>query len=437
MTTLFVLAFAALIVVAGGFILWFARHTAEGGADAALQTAANKLQSDYSDAQKVKESFRWLDEPSEFTQQNLALAIVDARGRVAWKTPGKVPAWPHPDTQEWRLQTIKLGGSTAVLGFRWEKIENTLRTQAFMLIGLCLALLLAATFGVWILVGRTLSPIYGLSMQADAASLESLRVHLNAPSQDTEIVHLVGTLNALLGRLAGALSARERFYAAASHELRTPLQTLTGYLELALMRERRAEDYRAALLEAHSQGERLTSLVQALLLLNQLEATPAREQECVNLSALCWRWTEEFAPLAGSRRLHFTVCCPETASIQAPSSHLDILLRNLVENTVKYAVSDSEVEICVMVSPPNVWLTLFNRCAALPEWDETKLFEPFYRPDASRNSDTGGNGLGLAICKAIADANGWHLSLRQEMEGVLVKVTFKQPDDISEVAAAL
>lgn len=425
MTAVFAVAFAILILVFGGFVLWFARQTAQRNADAALQTAASKIHAEYSDAQQDPENSGWSDEPNELMQQNLALVIVDAQGRVTPKTPGKVPHWPHSDVLEWRIRTVNLGGSKAVLGYYWEKIENTLRMQALLLITMCLALFLVATFGAWLLVGRTLLPIYGLSIQADTASTDNLRIHLNAPSQDTEIVHLVGTLNALLGRLSGAISARERFYAAASHELRTPLQTLTGYLELALMRTREANDYRIALQEAYSQSERLTALVQALLLLNQLESGSIREKETMNLSALCHHWTEEFVPFAESRCLRVTVCPSDTLFIQATPSHLDILLRNLLENAVKYATPDSEIQICMMVSSKETCLTIFNRCLTVPEWDETKLFEPFYRPDVSRNSETGGNGLGLAICKVIVDANGWSLSLRQEADGVRAKVVFK------------
>ena len=424
MTAAFALAFAALILMFVGFVLWFAHHSAQGNADAVLQAAAVKIQGEYSDAQRESDQSWWLDETNELARQNLSLLIVDALGRTTAKTPGKIPAWPHPDEKEWRIRTVPLGSGSATIGFYWHKIEITLRLQALTLIALSLALFLAATLGVWILVGRTLSPIYGVSVQAETASMENLHIHLDAPSHDLEIVHLVGTLNALMGRMAGAISARGRFYAAASHELRTPIQTLTGYLELALMRQRNAADYRAALEEAYSQSERLASLVQSLLLLNQLDATPVREKDTLDLSAACAQRTEEFATFAEARALRLTVIPSEMVFIQATASHLDILIRNLLENAVKYGTPGTEVQVCITASSKETCLTIFNECPPLPEWNEAKLFEPFYRPDASRNSETGGNGLGLAICKAIAVANGWSLSLRQEADGVRAKVTF-------------
>jgi signal transduction histidine kinase len=425
MTAAFAVAFAALILVFGGFLLWFARHDAAKNADAMLEAAADKVLSEYSDSLRESDPSGLSDVTKELAMQNLALLIVNPQGRIVQGTPGSVPAWPRPDEEKWRVRTIMLGSDTAVIGYPWQKTETTLRAQAGMLIALSLLLFLSATFGAWLLVGRTLSPLYGLCVQADAASAENLRVRLDAPSQDAEMVHLVRTLNALLARLAGAISARERFYAAASHELRTPLQTLTGYLEYALMRRRNAEEYRAVVAEAYSQSVRLSSLVQALLLLNRLDATPPREKETVCLGESCRRWLRQFQPLAAARRLRVEACLPEDVTLLAIPSHADILLHNLLENALKYATEGSEVHLGVVVLAEETRLTLFNRCPALPEWEEARLFEPFYRPDASRNSDTGGNGLGLAICKAIAVANGWNLTVRQEGEGVRAEVAFK------------
>jgi signal transduction histidine kinase len=86
-----------------------------------------------------------------------------------------------------------------------------------------------------------------------------------------------------------------------------------------------------------------------------------------------------------------------------------MLFRNLIENAVKYARPGTEVRIRVRAAPPS--LDVWNEAAGETIPDTTRLFEAFYRPDASRSAETGGNGLGLAICKAIADADGWTLRL--------------------------
>jgi signal transduction histidine kinase len=97
-----------------------------------------------------------------------------------------------------------------------------------------------------------------------------------------------------------------------------------------------------------------------------------------------------------------------------------MLVRNLIENAVKYATPGGVV--CVELTGPE--LTIFNAFSSTLRLDSAKLFEPFFRPDDSRSSETGGNGLGLAICRAVAAANGWKLTLDQDEKGVSVSVLF-------------
>lgn len=424
MTVAFALAFAALILLCVGFILWFARHTAEQSADTLLQAAAGRIQSERFTPAQIADPAEWQDIKEDLAPQNLALVVVNDQGHMLQRTVGAIPTWPHPAPQNWRFRTVPLEGGTAVLGMFWQKTERTLQIQAATLIILSLLLLSSATFGAWFLVGRTLSPIYHLSRQADAASIDNLRIRLNAPSEDEEITHLVRTLNGLLERLSEAMAARGRFYAAASHELRTPLQTLTGYLEVALLQKRDAEEYRSILEEASTQAGRLTSLIQALLLLNQVEVASAPQCETLDLAEVCDRWITYFQPLGASRRLCVEARLPDTMPLKAASSYVDMLLRNLLENAFKYTTPGSGVRVRLERTEQGTHLTIFNECPSLPKGEEARLFEPFYRPDTSRTAETGGNGLGLAICKAVAHAGGWCISLAQKAGGIEVQVLF-------------
>lgn len=177
--------------------------------------------------------------------------------------------------------------------------------------------------------------------------------------------------------------------------------------------------------EAYAQSERLSSLVQSLLLLNRLEDAPHPEKKTVVIGEVCEQWIRALEPTIHTRGLHITVRQSETAAIRAIPTHADILIHNLLENAAKYATPDSEVCLTIAVQATTTRLSLFNLCPTFSAWDEKRLFEPFYRPDISRNSDTGGNGLGLAICKTIADANGWELRVVQENGGIRAEITFK------------
>lgn len=295
-------------------------------------------------------------------------------------------------------------------------------------------IVLVVGIGAWLLVGRTLSPIRRLVHQAANASAENLSVQLAAPSNDAEVVDLVSTLNGLLGRLAETAESKGRFYAAASHELRTPLQALSGHLELALSRTRSAEEYRAALEEANKQSRRLKSLVQSLLLLHQLENAPDQEKDPIDVAAVTRAALSHLEPSIGARKLKLDLALPEEASAMAISNHAEILIRNLLENAVKYASEGGQVRVKIANGDGGPTLEVFDQCEPITNWNEDKVYEAFNRPDPARNARTGGNGLGLAICKAIAHANGWALSVDQVEGGFQAFVEFSRPAPMAKAS---
>jgi two-component system OmpR family sensor kinase len=236
---------------------------------------------------------------------------------------------------------------------------------------------------------------------------------------------LVATLNGLLGRLSETAASKGRFYSAASHELRTPLQALSGHLELSLSKPRTSDEYHAVVDEAYAQTRRLISLVQDLLMLNQLDVTTSRlPRDMVNLTELCERTVSQMAPVVAERRLRIDESIQPDVEITALPTHADMLVRNLVENAMKYASEGGQVRLQL----GGTTLDIYDECPPIPIQDLDQLFEPFYRPDLSRQSATGGNGLGLAICKALAIANGWRLSLHQEAAGIRAVVEFGPSD---------
>jgi signal transduction histidine kinase len=360
------------------------------------------------------------EEEDELRAANVVVLILDENQRVVGASQERAPQWPLAK-DEWRASSFAMGDHTIVVCAPWRARVLELRRETLLLLLLSAVVVALSSMAAWNLVGRTLAPIDQLARQAQAASAESLHVRLGAPSPDTEITRLVSTLNELLGRLERTAAARGRFYAAASHELRTPLQALTGHLEVALSRPRGADDYRGALDESRSQAERLTTLVQDLLLLNQLDADTSRPPAVLlDLVDICENELKRQQPVARQRGLHFQLSLPESCEITAPWSHIEMLIRNLLENCVKYATPEGLVRVQLRGRT----LKLYNDSPPIAGWDPDKYFEPFFRPDASRNSQTGGNGLGLAICKAICDTNGWTIELQPDASGVTVTVCF-------------
>ena len=417
-TAAFSAAISLLLLIAIGGILWYVRYAAERNADELLRTAAEEtLRNASPDGTPEPDQIR------DLANENLVLAIIGREGKRLYQSRQTPVPVPRTNTADWRVATISAGKKVFIVGKPWRAIRQAIKNQAVMLSALGGLIFLGTTFGAWAIVGNTLSPLRRLARQAQESSVADSRVRLTPPSQDAEILELVETLNGLLTRLTEEAAAKGRFYAAASHELRTPLQALSGHLELALTQQREQAQYQEALEEAHHQTRRLMTLVGDLLTLNRLDTAPLPPGESVNLADVFARTLNSYKSLAEEKQLRVQTAMAETP-ILAPPSHLEMLAHNLVENAIKYASVGGSVRLTLTEAQTGAELRLFNECPPLEERDMERLFEPFYRPDVSRNARTGGNGLGLAICKAIVSANGWSISLTQIAAGVLVSVAF-------------
>lgn len=418
MTAAFALFIALLVLCACPALIWYAQRTADKRADRLLKAAARKIQREARDPSAQLSAL--LEDERDVTGENLVAMLVDAQGHILEKSQNRLPPWPHRDGDGWRVTTLPLAGNTVVIGLHWKRTEETVQLQTLTLSALSLLILLFATLGAWLLVGHTLSPIPRLSQQARAASADNLRVRLSPSSHDAEIVELVTTLNGLLARLEESAATRGRFYAAASHELRTPLQALSGHLELALGRPRTSEEYKTVVQKAFAQTQRLISLVRDLLLIHQLEMAPPLAKEPVDVADVCERCLGSFEEIIASKGLRVDKDLDWDIVVDAPIMHLEMLVRNLIENAVRYAESGGTVR----VHSEGKCLTIFNACQLPFDWKADRLFEPFYRSERMPSVKTGGNGLGLAICKAIAEANAWTLSFVPEEGGVQCRVRF-------------
>ena len=401
-------------------------------ADETLEFAGRVVKDEWEENANTGTAPNWSAVTDEIHQDpesaDMAILVLDSGSRVTFHTAGRIPSWPLPRGNEWRFHTERYLGGEAVIALPWFKTQRELATQTSALLGLSLLIVAISAMGAWWLVGRTLAPIGSLARQAQTASGESLRLQLTAPSPDAEVIELVDTLNGLLSRLADSVVQKSRFHAAASHELRTPLQALSGHLEVALSRPRSAGEYRVSLEEAREQTQRLASLVHDVLLLNRLDATsPATSNEPVALGDLCERIVSQLEPVIQRRGLQILIDVPSHVEVMATPTYLHVLVRNLIENAVKYADAQSPIAItavCQSSGTAHASLEIHNRCLPIPSGDFNHLFEPFYRPDAARTSQTGGHGLGLAICKGIADLHSWELTMLQEDGGVRCVVQF-------------
>lgn len=431
----FVLVFSLLLLVTGASLLLLAHYGQQERVNTLLKATIHELQTGLNnhqiDARQPKRLMQ-LD-AAQFRAAGLLLLVYDEKGRlVAWSS--RTP--PTMDEEHgWMKASLQSGQRTIVVAAPWQPSARELERLAWSLFTITSIVLVATAVGAWIMVGRVLSPIDRLAETARLAPVETAR--LQAPSQDVEVERLVGTLNGFLARLRESNRAKERFYAAASHELRTPLQGLAGFLEIGLARPRERDELVEIVREAQDQSQRLVKLTSDLLALNQLEnSSPVHstEQSEIDVADVIERALRPLEATRTARRLELVLELPNgsEAEIVASWSHVEMLVRNLIENAHKYAPDGGHIEVSWTDGTLRAWNTVGwkREDREHAEAGLNRLFEPFYRLDASREGQVTGNGLGLAICHAICESNGWDIQLQAthgQEAGMEARVVFAAP----------
>jgi two-component system OmpR family sensor kinase len=291
---------------------------------------------------------------------------------------------------------------------------------AVTVLGGLVALVAAAALSVPLL--RTgLSPLRKIARTADAIAGGDLDQRADlAHSPDDEVGQLGAAFDRMVDRLQQALVERDtvvedlrsrdqtmrRFLADASHELRTPLTAIRGGAQvLRLGWATDPEDLAEALAHIQTETERMSRLVDDLLVLSRHEAgQPGSPRRLVDLGALVTDHAKQWSSLAPGRPILIDA---ESAWVTADADALLRVCTNLVENAEKYSPEHSSVAITVTMTADNVELTVADQGPGIPPADRQKVFERFYRGDPARTRATGGAGLGLAIVAGIvADHHG-------------------------------
>jgi two-component system OmpR family sensor kinase len=274
---------------------------------------------------------------------------------------------------------------------------------------------------IWIAVGSALEPLRRLTAQVKARQVNALDA-LPAQRLPDEVQPLVLALNDLLGRLRAALERERAFMADAAHELRTPLTAL--HLQLGMLARASSEAERAAAMSSLSAGvQRAIRLVEQLLALARQEPRPDSRAAPVRLDELAREVVAELVPLADAGRIDLGVAAAQQATVAGDADALRTLLRNLVDNAVRYTPPGGRVDVTVEAAATGARLTVTDNGPGIPAEERTRVFDRFYRRAATEPL---GSGLGLAIVKAIADAHGATLRLADgpSGKGLAVIVSF-------------
>ena len=379
-------------------------------------------------------------------EKRTVFQLFTENGVLRYRSAG-APAAPLSDEREgfsdkrlgatdWRVYTISDPKSAVVL-----RVAEDRAARSGLVLDLALKSLLPPLIGalalalwIWRSIGAGLRPLRELARairNRDPLRLEPLPVE----SLPIELVPLVSEINRLLKRLWQVLESERRLTSDAAHELRTPLAGLKTQVQVAL----RAGDDPArmhALKQLNRGIEDAIHLVEQMLILARMDPESGRHAfDPVDVAALTTEAVHSLEPHARAKalRLHLAPC----ARIMLPCDPqaISILLRNLIDNAIRYTPADGEVNVAVEPVETGVLFTISDTGPGIPAEEHRRVFERFYRGVGRR---TPGSGLGMSIVQRIAELHGGDVQLHAiRPQGLRVEVLIPYPQilDLAKGAA--
>ena len=323
----------------------------------------------------------------------------------------------------YRVFSIQTSGQTVQVAQDLAVRRNMAGNLALRTLGPIAVMMPILMLVVWWVVSGSLEPVARVRSQVASRQADDLSPVSESGLPD-EVRPLVHELNLLFGRVRTAFDAQQNFVADAAHELRTPLAALRLQAQ-SLDRAADPEARKVAVSRLTAGIDRATRLVEQLLVLARQEASAANGAATrpVDLAELARRTVGDLAGLAGAKEVDLGLQHADPVSIVGQPDALHILLRNLVENGVKYTPSGGTVDIAVRQEKDAAVVSVEDSGPGIPPEERERVFDRFYRVPGS---DAAGSGLGLAIIKAIAERHGaqLHLDKSERLGGLAATVRF-------------
>ena len=380
----------------------------------------------------------WMEAFLETDKTGLRVQVLDPEGAVLTQSANLTEALPlslsareaSATNMSSFTETVKLKDGTSVrvasvpvtmyrnnqntlIGFAQAALPESARdARLHAILMRLIGAVIAATLVAWLLA-TDLAKAWLRSVDAAAESAHrigsgaTLRERLFVPKDEDEVARLARAFNELLDKLEEAHGTQQRFLADASHELRTPLTVLRGEIEVALRRERPANEYREVLESSREEIERLARLTENLLSLARSDAGESiATREAVDVSELCGRVRDALTAQAAMKRIDLTVDAPQPVWVNGDAVALERVCLNLVENAIRYSSAGEGVTLRAVSEDDEAVLSVSDTGPGIGAEHLPHLFERFYRVDKARSREHGGAGLGLAIVEALVKAHG-------------------------------
>ncbi|OOM80818.1 HAMP domain-containing sensor histidine kinase [Clostridium sp. BL-8] len=314
-----------------------------------------------------------------------------------------------------------------------QDISDILDRQLYMHTSISVLILIIGTILGTTIFNRTLKPLYNITDTVEGIGVTDLHKRLKEENRQLEIDRLAKSFNIMLARIEESFeNEREikekmrRFVSDASHELRTPLTSIHGFVEVLLRgAAKNKEQLDSALNSILIESERLTKLVNDLLILTRLDRQPVVEVGIENINEVIKEVEPQLRILCKNRSLQLEFTDNVKAIINR--DQMKQVIFNLTQNAVLHTDSEKGI-ITIATYVENLdnenfaVLRITDNGIGIPEKDIVKIYDRFFRSEAHRSRTRGGYGLGLSIVKAIIDSNGGKIKVESKVN---VGTTFK------------
>ncbi len=317
-----------------------------------------------------------------------------------------------------------------------EDVEDALHTLLLILVVTVPSILLIASLGGLFLANKALKPVDRITQTARMITSQNLNQRIQTLKVKDEISRLIDTFNEMISRLDHSFRQIKQFTTDASHELKTPLTILKGEVEVALRKRRDAHEYERILESNLEEINRMTKIVEDLLLLSKADIGEIRlNKEDIPLNRFLKGLTEQMKVLAQPKNIRIEVLTggnnngEEEIHIFGDTLRMRELFINLIDNGIKYTEPGGSILITLAKemnghmtsSPDNQYdqgyakVVITDTGIGIAKEDQEKIFNRFFRVDKARSREQGGSGLGLSICKWIVEAHQGEISVESEL----------------------
>jgi signal transduction histidine kinase len=350
--------------------------------------------------QLIDNQGRIMDKSPNLKEQQLPFQLAKAGDHFNLKMTDRairqaqIPIERNGKVEGYILAAMSLEASNMVI----KNLRNTLLiSYPILLIGLF--------FISSYLAGRSIIPIQTIIGTTNNITKNNLNERVPLPQNKDELFELSSAINELLERIQNAIQRERQFTSDASHELRTPLAALRGNLEILIRKPRTQVEYEDKVKYGLSEIDRLTSMVEQLLLLARLDSNQKLEaNNSVSIVTQIDEILTRYQSQINLKKIGISLNAEEAGSSEVPKYYSQLILDNIINNAIKYAPEQSKITINIKAEEGSTICSISDNGLGIKDEDLQHLFNPFFRSEALSHKHIAGVGLGLSIAKKAADA---------------------------------